>query len=217
MCFLYWNHVDNKTLYLFTLFWSNKLHFWKAQSILFVDPAWCFGSGSRVEVPLGARKYCGEWNDSNDSEIPYSFSVKSILKHGLITTHCWPNSSNPKISQKDLRLILINQFTPFSSGFKVSMMIYLQNNICYQKTWENISLRNTLWVASGETVHRKKQLNAFTSQSTSCCFLWVLVTGDTVDGRNLHHLISCLSHYLQGFIHPRWCRISSINSRNHLM
>ena len=30
----------------------------------------------------------------------------------------------------------------------------------------------------------------------------------------LHHLIgtSSLSHYLQGFIHPRWCRISSINS-----
>jgi len=23
-----------------------------------------------------------------------------------------------------------------------------------------------------------------------------------------------LSHYLQGFIHPRWCRISSINSSN---
>ena len=28
----------------------------------------------------------------------------------------------------------------------------------------------------------------------------------------LHHLIGSLSHYLQGFIHPRWCRISSINS-----
>ena len=26
-------------------------------------------------------------------------------------------------------------------------------------------------------------------------------------------LICSLSHYLQGFIHPRWCRISSINSR----
>ena len=29
----------------------------------------------------------------------------------------------------------------------------------------------------------------------------------------LHQLIASLSHYLQGFIHPRWCRISSINSR----
>ena len=28
----------------------------------------------------------------------------------------------------------------------------------------------------------------------------------------LHLLIGSLSHYLQGFIHPRWCRISSINS-----
>ncbi len=29
----------------------------------------------------------------------------------------------------------------------------------------------------------------------------------------LHQLIGSLSHYLQGFIHPRWCRTSSINSR----
>ena len=28
----------------------------------------------------------------------------------------------------------------------------------------------------------------------------------------LHQLISSSSHYLQGFIHPRWCRIFSINS-----
>ena len=28
----------------------------------------------------------------------------------------------------------------------------------------------------------------------------------------LHQLIGSLSNYLQGFIHPRWCRISSINS-----
>ena len=28
----------------------------------------------------------------------------------------------------------------------------------------------------------------------------------------LHQLTGSLSHYLQGFIHPRWCRISSINS-----
>ena len=29
----------------------------------------------------------------------------------------------------------------------------------------------------------------------------------------LHQLICSFSHYLQGFIHPRWRRISSINSR----
>ena len=28
----------------------------------------------------------------------------------------------------------------------------------------------------------------------------------------LHQLVDSLSRYLQGFIHPRWCRISSINS-----
>ena len=35
----------------------------------------------------------------------------------------------------------------------------------------------------------------------------------------LHQLIGSLSHYLQGFVHPRWCRISSINSMagNHIL
>ena len=28
----------------------------------------------------------------------------------------------------------------------------------------------------------------------------------------LHQLIGSLDHYLQAFIHPRWCRISSINT-----
>ena len=31
----------------------------------------------------------------------------------------------------------------------------------------------------------------------------------------LHQLIGSLSPYLQGFIHPRWCRISSINRMYH--
>ena len=41
-----------------------------------------------------------------------------------------------------------------------------------------------------------------------------VVVGDTVDGRNpANQLIRSLSHYyLQGFIHARGCRISSINS-----
>ena len=39
----------------------------------------------------------------------------------------------------------------------------------------------------------------------------------TVDGKNPANQLRLvvyhsLSHYLQGFIHPRWCRISSINS-----
>ena len=33
----------------------------------------------------------------------------------------------------------------------------------------------------------------------------------------LHQLIGSLSHSLQGFIHPRWCRISAINSSNEHM
>ena len=38
-----------------------------------------------------------------------------------------------------------------------------------------------------------------------------LLIGNTVDGRNPAPVeVGSLSHYLQGFIHPRWCRISSI-------
>ena len=33
----------------------------------------------------------------------------------------------------------------------------------------------------------------------------------------LHQLIGSLSHYLQGLIHSRWCRISSINSSDDFL
>ncbi len=37
--------------------------------------------------------------------------------------------------------------------------------------------------------------------------------GNTVDGWNpANQFIGSLSHYLYGFIHPRWCKISAINS-----
>ncbi len=39
-------------------------------------------------------------------------------------------------------------------------------------------------------------------------FGWFLLLMEEI----LHQLIGSLSHYLQGFLHPRWCRISSINS-----
>ena len=32
----------------------------------------------------------------------------------------------------------------------------------------------------------------------------------------LHQLIDSLSHDLQGFVHLRWCRISSINGRSEI-
>ena len=37
--------------------------------------------------------------------------------------------------------------------------------------------------------------------------------GGTVDGWNPAPVeVGSLSHYLQGFIHPRWCKISAINN-----
>ena len=41
------------------------------------------------------------------------------------------------------------------------------------------------------------------------------ICNDTVDGSEVRRStveVGRLSHYLQGFVHPRWCRISSINS-----
>ncbi len=38
--------------------------------------------------------------------------------------------------------------------------------------------------------------------------LWILLLMAEI----LHQLIGSLSHYLKGFIHPRWCKISAINS-----
>ena len=44
------------------------------------------------------------------------------------------------------------------------------------------------------------------------CMRKSFVLAHTVDGRNpANQLIGSLSHYLHGFIHPRWSRISSIN------
>ena len=42
----------------------------------------------------------------------------------------------------------------------------------------------------------------------------VKIAGHTVDGRNpaISSSKGSLSHYLQGYLHPRRCRISSINS-----
>ena len=46
-------------------------------------------------------------------------------------------------------------------------------------------------------------------QDNTKCFAW----HHNVDGSEiLHQLIGSLSHYLHGFIHPRWCRSFSINS-----
>ena len=41
---------------------------------------------------------------------------------------------------------------------------------------------------------------------------------DTVDGSEIRRSpveVGSLSHYLQGFLHPRWCRISSISCMLH--
>ena len=52
----------------------------------------------------------------------------------------------------------------------------------------------------------------------SCVEMMMLIRNSCVEvlllmvQKSCTSLIGSLSHYLQGFIHPRWCRISSINS-----
>ena len=65
-----------------------------------------------------------------------------------------------------------------------------------------LSINNTLKEKEGlllwkvpSPLHTLSELN---------CFCWTKL--------RLHQLIRRIHHYLQGFIHPRWCRISSINS-----
>ena len=62
-------------------------------------------------------------------------------------------------------------------------------------------------------------LDATTELNPFCGFIMaqlsLKMTGPTVDGRNPAPVeVGSLSTYLQGFIHPRWCRISSINRTN---
>ena len=69
--------------------------------------------------------------------------------------------------------------------------------------------------AQGPTILRFKA-------PSSPWLVWSPVMTEWLDGWNillmaeiLHQLIGSLSHYLQGFSHLRWCRISSINSTMH--
>ena len=65
----------------------------------------------------------------------------------------------------------------------------------------------------GKSKQSKRSLDQRKMQVKRCS-RWVL-DGDTVIllmEEILHQLIGSLSHYFQGFIRPRWCRISSINS-----
>ena len=54
-----------------------------------------------------------------------------------------------------------------------------------------------------------KQFNKLLLKATNDWKITILLMEEI-----LHQLIGSLSHYLQGFIHPRWCRISSTNSIN---
>ena len=54
-------------------------------------------------------------------------------------------------------------------------------------------------------------LNA-SSLPICCVFFPSLLLEILLMAEILHQLIGSFSHYLQGFIHPRWCKISAINS-----
>ena len=62
----------------------------------------------------------------------------------------------------------------------------------------SLSLRNKMVMASNYGQRGEKNNSG----------LWVVVLMEEI----LHQLIGSLSHYSKSFVHPRWCRISSINS-----
>ena len=63
----------------------------------------------------------------------------------------------------------------------------------------------------GIQVPKSQSVNALTPCEVWILFCWRMMI--LLMAEIFHQLIASLSHYLQGFIHPRWCRISAINSR----
>ena len=55
-------------------------------------------------------------------------------------------------------------------------------------------------------VIKLKEINISSSKWENEIYTVILLMGEIP-----HQLISSLFHYLQGFVHPRWCRIYSIN------
>ena len=69
---------------------------------------------------------------------------------------------------------------------------------------ETICSVHFLWFGS-DTCNWINEMNEF--KNVYLEYLKILLMDEI-----LHQFLGSLSHYLQGFIHPRWCRISSINS-----
>ena len=96
-------------------------------------------------------------------------------------------------------------------------MLELWNPTRYHPQWD--------WKLGNETKmegQKVKQLHVAIIDGVGFHECWIWCEGCSWIGQTvvllllmaqiLHQLIGSLSHYLQGFIHLRWCRISSINS-----
>ena len=69
------------------------------------------------------------------------------------------------------------------------------------------SLRHVAAFWHGNETNKKQRVSTLSHRTNECWKMNILLMAEI-----LHQLIGRLSHYLQGFIHPRWCRISAINS-----
>ena len=79
---------------------------------------------------------------------------------------------------------------------------------CWCKLWVRLTIRSTRCRSVGLPVFLLR--SKFYRQLCGSSMLKVSDTPVELMEEILHQLIGSLSHYLQGFIHPRWCRISSI-------
>ena len=84
-----------------------------------------------------------------------------------------------------------------------------RNHRCFSRTWNVwVQLSLKAWLRPWACRAWDKQID----EENVEFWEWLLGVILLLMAEILHKLIGSLSHYLQGFIHPRRCRISSINS-----
>ena len=99
--------------------------------------------------------------------------------------------------------VVIPYITKPTGGFSRSLLILLANNAKPPMLSPHLWKRSLRVAANGRMVVSPRSSKPV-DQSLK---IQVLLMEEI-----LHQLVCSFSHCLQGFIHPRWCRISSINS-----
>ena len=101
----------------------------------------------------------------------------------------------------------------FDQTSRLSLLLFFCSFVIYQSLSAKFSLRSPTASVKWRPKMRWRWPVSFFLGGGGGLILWnrvffpLLLLMEEI----LHQLIRSLSHYLQGFIHPKWCRISSIN------